>query len=295
MKEKVHTFGEDDGLLGIVTVPDEPRPGAPFVVLLNAGLVHRVGPFRMHVPLARRLAAEGVHVLRVDQSALGDSAPRKGSLSYEERAVLDARAAVDFAVERYGAERPVLVGLCSGAMNAHRAAVADERVVGACLLDGYAYRTKGFLRRRALARLSDPPAFARSAKLAMRRLAARSGSSAVLRLLGDPGEASQATEEGLPGDDASAIFQQDWPEREGVQRELAGVLGRGARALFIYSGNGSDFDDLSQFDEMFPGLPHRGRVEVALYPEADHTFTLTAHRAMLIDRISRWVGTFGQP
>ncbi|HEU4534994.1 MAG TPA: hypothetical protein VFS00_12795, partial [Polyangiaceae bacterium] len=92
-REKAHAFGEGGVLFGIVCAPTQPRPGRPAVVLLNAGLVHRAGPFRLHVDLARRLAARGFVTLRLDQSALGDSQPRPGGLSYEARAVVDAREA----------------------------------------------------------------------------------------------------------------------------------------------------------------------------------------------------------
>jgi len=46
-----------------------------------------------HTELARRLAAQHSLVFRIDQSALGDSAQRGDGLSYEERAVVDAKEA----------------------------------------------------------------------------------------------------------------------------------------------------------------------------------------------------------
>ncbi|HWU86648.1 MAG TPA: hypothetical protein VN253_05215, partial [Kofleriaceae bacterium] len=77
--EVIHQFGADDGLFGIVTLPPEQLRAAseerPFAVLLNSGLMHRVGPFRTGVELARSLAARGVRVLRYDRSGLGDSRP----------------------------------------------------------------------------------------------------------------------------------------------------------------------------------------------------------------------------
>ncbi|MEQ9321172.1 MAG: hypothetical protein RIF41_18560, partial [Polyangiaceae bacterium] len=89
MKEHALRFGEGGGLLGLVTVPEEQRDGSPGVLILNAGLLHRVGPCRMGVDLARRSARLGAPTLRFDSSGLGDSAPTHDDLPYEERAVRD--------------------------------------------------------------------------------------------------------------------------------------------------------------------------------------------------------------
>ena len=59
------------GTLPIVAISAVTAP--PTVVLLNAGIVHRVGPNRMHVLLARALAAAGIPSLRFDMSGIGDS------------------------------------------------------------------------------------------------------------------------------------------------------------------------------------------------------------------------------
>ena len=47
------------------------------IVIFNAGAVHRVGPNRMTVTLARRLAAMGLPSLRFDLEGLGDSVLRE--------------------------------------------------------------------------------------------------------------------------------------------------------------------------------------------------------------------------
>lgn len=100
------------------------------VILLNAGAVGQVGPNRLHVILARRLAAAGHLVVRFDISGIGDSDPRAGSAEnvvYSTNALADVGIAVDW-VRRAGAVRVAVVGLCSGAYHAFRAALAGQAI-----------------------------------------------------------------------------------------------------------------------------------------------------------------------
>src|SRR5262245_15533151 len=79
-------FGEGGRLLGILTLPgmraaDERT--RPVFVFLSAGLLHRVGPYRLHVRLGRELAQMGFGSLRVDVAGIGDSSPRTGLTNRE--------------------------------------------------------------------------------------------------------------------------------------------------------------------------------------------------------------------
>jgi pimeloyl-ACP methyl ester carboxylesterase len=96
------------------------------VILLNAGAVYRIGPNRLYVELARKLAWRGTLAIRVDLSGIGDSKPRAASdenVVYTDHAVADVGAVVAWA-RRQGATRVAVVGLCSGAYHAQKAALA---------------------------------------------------------------------------------------------------------------------------------------------------------------------------
>src|SRR5689334_9669091 len=100
-------------------------------LLINSGIVHRIGPHRLNVLIARALAAKSLPSLRFDLSGLGDSRPASSSASYGDQAVADIRAAMDFVErERGSPQRFVIFGICSGAVNAYHAALADSRLVG---------------------------------------------------------------------------------------------------------------------------------------------------------------------
>ena len=59
MTEEAVLFGTTQSLVGILSQPprEEAPRGLPAVILLNAGIVHRVGPNRLYVRMARELAA----------------------------------------------------------------------------------------------------------------------------------------------------------------------------------------------------------------------------------------------
>lgn len=275
--EKALSFGPEKSLIGVATLPSTPKSGAPFVILLNAGLMHRVGPFRMSVELARHLAARGIGVLRFDLSSIGDSPARPG-LSPEESAVADCRDAIDLAAERFGATRFVVAGLCTGAMNSHRAALADERVVGMVLLDGYAYKTLSYDIQRVARHLESTEAVLGSVRSLFRKAKQAISHDAP----------APASEPSPPSDERIGIFYQEWPPAEKVHRELERILARGVQALFVYTGGWDGFVHARQFDEMFPALRHRERAKVRYFPEADHTYYLRGQR----EDMQREVTTF---
>jgi len=85
MQERVVQFGPDRGLVGILTLPDAgAEVDAPHVVLLNSGIIHRVGSSRLHVDLARALSSVGVAAFRFDLSGIGDSKRRSDVESVRE-------------------------------------------------------------------------------------------------------------------------------------------------------------------------------------------------------------------
>ncbi len=130
-RERIELFGPGRGLVGVLAGGD----GATGVILLNAGLVHRVGPHRLNVRLARALASKGFPSLRFDFSGVGDSAAAGATGDFTQRSLAELSAAVDVLIARSGATRVCAVGLCTGAALALEAARADARVVGAVLVN----------------------------------------------------------------------------------------------------------------------------------------------------------------
>ncbi|MGA7704345.1 MAG: alpha/beta fold hydrolase [Solirubrobacteraceae bacterium] len=129
----------DDGeLVGVLSE----AAGAAEVcaVMLNAGALRHIGPNRMWVELARRWATQGVPTLRIDLTGIGDSDGDASTLEQDEGFYLDryveqTNEVLAALVARGLPERFVLAGLCSGAYWALHAALVDERVRGAFMIN----------------------------------------------------------------------------------------------------------------------------------------------------------------
>jgi pimeloyl-ACP methyl ester carboxylesterase len=133
-------LGEPPGLFAVISKPERAsKPAASTgVVLLNAGAVHRIGPNRMWVTLARRWAARGLPCARLDLGGLGDSAfgpSDPAAKLYARGVVADVRTALDELERSHGMQRFTLMGLCSGAYAAFHASLVDERVSGIVLVN----------------------------------------------------------------------------------------------------------------------------------------------------------------
>ena len=127
LTERPVFFGSDETLFGIVTQPRSGETRRRGVVFVNDGATYHIGANRINVALARRWARRGYVVLRMDLAGLGESAPRAGRPTndvFPPSALEDIRAGIELIRTQFGAREVTLVGLCSGAYHALRAAVA---------------------------------------------------------------------------------------------------------------------------------------------------------------------------
>src|ERR1700722_14447258 len=134
--EQAVLFGGRSSLVGILTrAVSAASADCPAIVILNTGIVHRVGEHRMFATMSRALAAVGCEMLRFDFSEIDDSAHRDDGLAMAEASMSEIKEALDW-LERDGkASRMILVGVCSGADHALLYGHTDPRIVGLVLMD----------------------------------------------------------------------------------------------------------------------------------------------------------------
>lgn len=137
MTERATLLGLSESLVSIITEPSAKVQdnGRPAILLLNAGVVHRVGPNRLYVRVARRLASHGFLCVRFDHAGVGDSPPPNNDMPYAERWINETQEVMNWLTKHYGARQFCLMGLCSGAMTSFNTACCDSRVVGIVLLN----------------------------------------------------------------------------------------------------------------------------------------------------------------
>lgn len=266
-------FGRGSSLVGLTCQPSgalRDNEDRPWVIFLNAGVVHRTGPNRLTVHLARALAEAGISSLRFDLSGIGDSVAcaHAEAQSVQERVQCDIHDALAFAREHCGAKAFVLSGLCSGADNAMRAANRSDDIVGLVLLDLNVARTRGYYLRHYGRRLLHAGAW--------RNVLTRR--SALFRVLRDaPSNAATI------GDDAVL------PPDE-MREHLHAALARDMRLLCVFTaGIASQYNYEHQFADIFPELDLAPRVRVVYFGEADHTFSDPALQQRMRTQVVGWV------
>jgi pimeloyl-ACP methyl ester carboxylesterase len=290
IREKVLTVGESPALVGIASEPASGvDPTRPALVILNSGLLPRVGPGRSAVTATRRAAERGLVGVRFDLSGVGDSDPRRDTSSFEDRWIGDTRAMLDHLQTTRGLSRFVLMGLCSGADTSFQVAVRDERVVGLVLLDGYAYRTPEFLARRYGEKVLDPASVGRFAKRKISGLLKRVVEGA--RTSEPPPSASPSTPPPpLMEDDLSVSippgpvpqYVREFPPKAEVTSQLRAMIARGVQLCVIHSGAMDLYYNYAdQFRDAFRDVPFGDALALHYFGDADHTFTeLSQQRAM---------------
>lgn len=280
MKERVVEFGPSPQLVGMIHRPETLGPEfcVDGALLLNAGIVHRVGPHRLGVKLARHLGAAGLSSLRFDLSGLGDSPARPDAVgAYWEQAALDTATAADaLATDCHltGRAEFAAIGMCSGADHAYRAALADERLTRLVLIDPFAYENPRAKRERLLEKARDPARWQRVA----RRLVGQEAIGQKDEVAGDVVMLDQ------PIDD------RDIMPLEEFGRDLQTLTARGVRILIVYTNFVEELlTRPSHFFESFAAFNFQNRLSVDVTRDTDHTHTALAAQSRLFARITTFL------
>lgn len=262
-----------DGLVGIVSLPaGGPDRSRPAILILNSGVIHRVGACRLSVKLARHLAGSGHVVYRFDHSGIGDSPPSRSGLEMDAGQVSEIEDAMTAVERRTGASHFILYGLCSGARAAFHAALADTRVVGIVQVDGFAYRTVRHYLLKGMRRLRDfrtvPRVLARW--LGLRKAPAREGT----------------------GEDMWVQQWPDYPPQETVAAGYARLVERGVRIHAIYTGSWQDeYNYHRQFLDMYRGVDFGTLLTLRHLPDAYHILPHPDDQQRVMEEVTGWVTT----
>lgn len=280
-------FGPEQRLFGILTRPGRSSdPEQPAVILVPGGAVPRTSATRIYVRLARRLAEEGLTVLRMDVSGIGDSLAHPGAREndpYPPALLGDVRAAMSALSEGLRSPRPIhLLGLCSGAFAAFATALESTQVCGVTLINPLAFQAPGdetpntpsfhYFRDAAHYRtaLLDPASWSRllRGKVDIRRVAATSlrylRSRTAARRRAGPGGAPES----------------------GLASDLRRLAQRGTRIRVAFSHGDPGYHALMRpAGDTVRDLVSEGHMTMRVFERTDHVFSPSAAREELIDWI----------
>lgn len=300
MKEEVVLLGDNHSLVGIVTEPAENANKAlPGVILFNAGLIHRVGPNRLYVRLARRLAEMGMVVLRFDLSGVGDSKRRTDNMSLQESILDDARQAMDYLGRTRGINRFLMMGHCSGALVSLGIAGQDARAAGVVLInaeggdtqwDAYDQKRKA---SRYYANYYGRNAI-RDADKWKKLLTGQANYGSIARNIFQTVLWNKVAAAGFKLKKTMLSGQQNAtrPEIAAIFSVLPSLLERGTQVLVLYYEGSTGLqrtqllirDALKQTDKP-------GKIKLEIIPQADHNFTLLESQDRLLDAVAVWCQT----
>jgi pimeloyl-ACP methyl ester carboxylesterase len=275
MKETPVLFGGDSSLIGIVTTPSEEGRIAPVACLmLNMGAIHRAGPHRANVKLARRMAVEhGISSIRFDLAGLGDSGAPASANHYMTQVVYDIQAAMNLVETMLGIRRFIVVGLCSGSTNGMATAMVDPRIVGILMFDSYAFPTRRsqleLSLRRALAAPTNPAVVAKSIRWLHRKVSAKAAAAAapVNFMRAESREETEAT----------------------FHRSMTELISRGVALFFLYTGTKHVRDRGRDQLGRFADEPYAEHIDYQFLGEIDHSMTTLASQRTFQAVVCEWV------
>jgi pimeloyl-ACP methyl ester carboxylesterase len=275
ISEQAVRLGKQHSLVGIMTRAVTGAPSRnPTVVILNTGIVHRVGHHRMFVTLARALAGQGFNVLRFDFAGIGDSEPRTDSVSPLDSSLADLDEVLDWLERERGISRVIMVGLCSGADHAILYGHSDPRVVALVLMDPSIPATARFYAQYILRRLISLRSYVSVAL----------GRSGLLRLW---------TSQLFHGLGSTVNMRpaslEDLRFHNYLKQSYRNAIDNDVRILAVFTGETTRQTYREQMLDAFPDIAFGDRLKLEFFPGTDHVFTSEKHRKRLFDLILTWM------
>jgi hypothetical protein len=279
-------FGPDQGLFGILSTPAHPGGDVPPVLIANTGGNPHAANSRIAVTVARWLAANGIASLRMDGAGIGDTALDTGERGrpYSIQGDLDVTAGIDELTRRFNS--PVLVlGMCSGAFHALRAAYDDQRIRGLMLVNLQKFAWQDGESLSVVQRGTF-----RNTSFYLRNVASRSVWTRLLRgqvnVLGISRQlAERAWRRGLAASDpALSLLRRQETQVGRVRRRMRELKQRQVPILYVLSGNDPGREEIAEyFGSQGHKLRRQDNVMFRVLDGADHTLSARWAREALFE------------
>ncbi len=283
MREKVAVFGKANSLIGILTENSsiEYHTSLPVIIILNAGVLHRVGPNRIHVKIARKIADSGFKIFRFDFSGIGDSTRNNNNVSFEKNRVNEVREAIDYLVSVTGIRECILIGICSGADVAYQTACHDNRVVGFIGINGFYKNGNHDETIDDIVKMKTQIRYYKNRIVTFegwkRMIKGKSNFQMIKKIIFHKMKGFLKQNNKLM---TGKIISKDWQE----------LVARKVDVLLIYSDGSSAFDIYNLFlKKEFNRLNSSEQINVDILQQTDHIFTLLWSQKILVEMVHDWL------
>ena len=301
ISETVLQLSTNPHLTGVLTEPLVVDNSLPTIVLLNSGATQHIGPGRLHVHLARRLAAAGFRCLRLDVCGLGDSITPEIStenVTYTPTAFRDIDLTLRELQRRELGARFVLLGLCSGAYNAFQAAaqISNPALIESVLLNPltFFWREGMTLETSAVKPLVAQHYYLQAALDPTKWVRFLSGRSQIswlgaLRILAR--KFVRHTRRHKPSDDTEQQPVQaplGHPLVDDLPADLLKITQAQRLLTMFFAKSDPGYSILMhKAGRVTKRLRHARQLEITLLPDTDHTFSRSAMRDTLIALVTQ--------
>ncbi len=292
MREVALHCGSEPELVGIYTQADSSteatlRKGAscqaltdrPAIIFVNSGLLPNTGPFRLYVRLARHFARLGFDCFRFDLSGIGDSNRNLSGLSRDKQQIKDLSDVMDQLEISYNKKQFVVFGICTGADNAHRAMVADPRIIGAIGVDGYFYKTPqyyfNYLTKSLAPRLLKFTVWQEKFNI-------------LKEALKDQFNRIFSNINTLTIESTTVPYRWDVPPKTQTAHEYKSFINDNKSTLCIFTASWP-YNYQNQHADAFPDIEFGNHIQVLYMEDAAHIFPLSESRDALTDAMSSWL------
>lgn len=276
VQESIVKIGAPVPLVGVVTEPLEYQEQDLALLLLNSGIMHRVGACRLSVKLARSVArGAGLLCLRFDFSGIGDSDARAvAGAESDEGSLHEVIEAMDYLQNTRGINRFIVYGLCSGALAACNAAEVDERVIAVAQVDGFSYPTWRSRLDYYVSRLWSIEGWR----------------NRLVRWLRGGTDAAQSDSILLGGraDFEVPDFSAD-PGQKAVSSQLQTMMTKGVVLRCTFTGREPYYRYREQYRDCFSEIDFGNKLSLDYYPFASHIFTQPAYQREMVEGLVGWV------
>lgn len=271
--EKAIVVGENPQLLGVLTKQNKYEATSdarlPTILLLNSGLLGHIGPFRLYVRMARKFADMGFSTFRFDLSGIGDSERHLDVRTRDEQHMGDIQSVMNYLDKHEKCYQYIVMGICTGADNAHKAMLKDKRVVGAVCIDGYAYQTPRYYFNLYAPKLTSFNSWKTLSRQIFNKLKSK----------------FEHKQDVIPQN-----IEYRWvePSEEKTEQDYKIFIERNVSLLAIFTASWP-YNYLQQHADSFKNLPFGENLQVAYLENAEHIFPLSEDRTQLMMEIVNWL------